>query len=480
MVEVEDQASKMVLREQTTLQVRSLVAEMEKPFENRLIQTEIFGNDNPPSLPSSRKKNVPIYGENKSCLANNLFHAVYKCRLKKIKYLLDNGFNINTKNDYGYNVLVAALHIENSTNRAKMFRCLLDRNADPFETDPKHNRDVLAWACLLGREEQVTLLLDTFIGEIDFYRKDNDGSTPLHLATIMGQTEIVRILVNEMIKYGTVVDVTDNLGLTPYLHAKRLGHGLIADILRTEGRASVGQSDLFSFKSAEQWREIGIKEKNEKARQKRLSEYHMAAINGNSRLLINMDKSEGFLVEAPTILLTGPSGHHKKHDTGPERKESIKTVRIMTPKSHVSLAQSEKSKRLRVQQDTDGTDPPVYGALSLIKLSPRGYIPKHFRHSQLDETKVAQYGHILSDLNLMMKYLSDEQTPSFRRPVPPPILKESLRKDTAQKKSTLAIIFGKGTKGKQSPTLSASGGKRKRREVGSGKSTKSKGSRTHK
>jgi transposase len=54
--------------------------------------------------------------------------------------MLDKGINVNTLNDYGYNVLIAALHISDPENRGKMFRYLINRNANPTFKDAKHGK----------------------------------------------------------------------------------------------------------------------------------------------------------------------------------------------------------------------------------------------------------------------------------------------------------------------------------------------------
>ena len=63
---------------------------------------------------------------------------------------------MNSRNDYGYSVLTAALHVDEDKRRDKLFRLLLDRGADPHFKDSTHSRSVLHWACVLGRTQQVS------------------------------------------------------------------------------------------------------------------------------------------------------------------------------------------------------------------------------------------------------------------------------------------------------------------------------------
>lgn len=76
-------------------------------------------------------------------------------RVKGTKFLLDHSVSVNSKNDYGFNVLIAALHIDDAKKRRKMFQLLMRSGADPFFKDATRGRSVLHWACMLGCHEQV-------------------------------------------------------------------------------------------------------------------------------------------------------------------------------------------------------------------------------------------------------------------------------------------------------------------------------------
>lgn len=464
----------MVFREETIIQVRSLVNKLEKEPtrpSSEVFETEFFRNASSQSVdvqPTQPK--IPAEHRNKSCLASGLFHNVYKGRLRKVKFLLDNGLNVNARNDYGYGVLVAALHIENDVKRRKMFHFLLEHKANPLQKDPKHERNALAWAAILGRDEQANILLESLIGELNFHEKDKEGMTALHLATQAGQTETVKALVREMNKYGMSVDVPDNLGLTPYLHAKRLGHGLIADILKVEGRACEGQGDKYSFKKADEWRHIGIKERNEEVRLHRDGLYERAAIAGSARMLMEFEGPGYEIISMPT--LKGRRTREKRskstNDVEGNEKDLPKAVRIICPKSQISMRASTDhrsfSKSSRQYMDTpDGS--PQLDTMSLIQMrEPRkGITPKQFRSSELDTNKVQEYNHIVGDLTTMMEYLSMQNSKSFRRSVPPvkAIVEESV---VAPKKSTLALLFGKNRRIRK-----ARSGRKSKETLGSGK-----------
>ena len=312
----------MVYREETRLQVTNLVAQLEKGSNSFPVEpvvksgsatgriTEAFQQTDvtparPVSLPSQKKS------QTRSCLGNSLFHAVYKCRYQKTKFLLERGFVANSKNDYGYNVLFAALQIESGPGRRRMFRLLLDYDVDPFELDHKYKRNTLHWAAKLGRKDEINILFDSYMGEFDFHQRDNEGMTPLHLATCSGYPDVVKTLVKEMVRYGTSVDVTDHLGLTPYLHAKRMGYEDIAEILRDDGKASASKADDFMFKKADEWREIGLKERSRNVLEKRMSN---AAIYGRMKIASNDAASDTQSVTSNKKVAFVPESIIKKHE----------------------------------------------------------------------------------------------------------------------------------------------------------------------
>lgn len=120
---------------------------------------------------------------------------------------------------------------------------------------------------------QVEDLLQELAGEVDLGDKDADGYTALHYAVMGGHLDLVRTLVEMHRRFGVSVDVADKLGLTPYLHAKRLGHREVAAHLQTMGHASQGHGDLL-FRSPREWSQIGKFE-----RQRALERHTRDAVN---------------------------------------------------------------------------------------------------------------------------------------------------------------------------------------------------------
>lgn len=452
----------MVLREETVIHVKSLVNQMEKAADLNHVK-EVVGsgtvNNKPPETfrPRSRTSSVSSRASGvdrvNACMANNLFHSAVKGRFRKVKLILDGGYKINSRNNYGYSVLVGALHIDCDEKRRKMFRYLISREADPKHKDSKHQRSVLSWAAILGRAEQVELLLEVLNGDHDLTDKDTEGMTVLHHATQGGHVIIVRRLVGEFRRYRLSVDVYDNLGLTPYLHAKRLGYKEITDILLKDGRACPGQSDSFTFRSAEEWSDIGQSLKEKQFNQKRKSNFERAAILGSSRLL----RSHYNLYETPMIHVTAP----KPEATADNDKTTYFIVKKDPPlrlqPQHVRenytappFSKSQPSKALvtdpRGARETSKSLPNQ--TLSLLSLTPGARLkePEKFHKSELDlskvDTKAMKHGHNVT-LGSFMKVLSEQKTSSYRPTIVENPQHLEIPRLRTKKDSTFASIFGK-------------------------------------
>ncbi len=105
-----------------------------------------------------------------------------------IEYLLDNGADINAKNNYGWTALIWA-----SRNGHKdIVKLLLDNNAD---INVQHNNGfkALIWASVNGYEDIVKLLLDN---SANINAKDKNGYTALIWASVNGHKDMVQLLLD--------------------------------------------------------------------------------------------------------------------------------------------------------------------------------------------------------------------------------------------------------------------------------------------
>ncbi|GFN96372.1 ankyrin repeat domain-containing protein 50 [Plakobranchus ocellatus] len=214
------------------------------------------GLDSAYSTANNYNNSLFQHDKQKMTMANSFFQAIIKGNVNKVRNQLNRGHNINTKNDYGMSPLVASLHIEDDSRRARMFYLLLEKGASYKARDTTHDRPALHWACVLGQTPEVQTLLEETAGDIKLSEKDGDGFTALHHAVKIGSLPIVQNLVNYHVRFGITVDLPDKMGLTPYIHARRLGYRDVANILREQGQASIGHGDNF-FRSPREWSMIG-------------------------------------------------------------------------------------------------------------------------------------------------------------------------------------------------------------------------------
>ena len=452
----------MVLREETMMQVKSKVSQMEKATDVEFVK-DFVGVPLRSSAPAAVPKRGSTAERMDACMANNLFHSVFKGRFRKVKLILDRGYNVNNSNNYGYSVLIAALHLEDEAKREKMFRYLINRRADITTKDPKHGRSVLSWAALLGRNEQVVVILQILNGDYDLREQDVDGMTCLHHATQSGHTDVVRTLAQEFRRFRLSVDIADKLGLTPYLHAKRLGYTEISSILQTEGRACPGQSDSYTFRSSNEWSEIGANIKQKQHLKQRMTNFEQAAIHGSSRLFRDFFNAE----TVPSVSVSVPE------DTSNPEKRTYWVVKNVPPKyrtenQHLNRSEEypelQRLNEIMRKQAAKSNPNPTF---SLLELTPgaKAISTNEFKQSEMDTTKLeqskptagqqhSQHHHHTSkassiqSLGAMMAALADQQTSSYRQTVQKSPVEEPVTPSRA-KRSTFSIIFGKDGEGKK-------------------------------
>ena len=170
-------------------------------------------------------------------MSHILYDAIVRGRFRQVQYLVNSGIPLDGTDSPCS--LVAALHIVNGRTRDRFFRFLLNSGADYNCFDGRTGRNVLSWACLLERTNEVKTLLSFAPGDIDMDARDFGGHAALHHSVSTGSVPLVRLLLKHLIKYGLSADVAAQNGLTPYQYAQKLGFRDIADVLRNEGFASM-------------------------------------------------------------------------------------------------------------------------------------------------------------------------------------------------------------------------------------------------
>lgn len=183
-----------------------------------------------------------------------LLKAVSAGRPRQVRLLLDSGVDPNDTDDLGQTPVIRAIFIEQPKNREKIVRMLLKRGAVVSQADVV-GRSALLWACLYGRETEVSLLLEYADLELDLNRSDINGQTALFHAACSGNAAVVKMMVHAMIKYELSVDVPDYCGITPLMQTIRLGFDICASILIHHGKARTGLGARYpeDFIKAEMW-----------------------------------------------------------------------------------------------------------------------------------------------------------------------------------------------------------------------------------
>ncbi|ESP03115.1 hypothetical protein LOTGIDRAFT_171719 [Lottia gigantea] len=371
--------------------------------------------------------------------ANSFYQNVRHGRLRYLKALLDRGVNVNCKNDFGENVLVAALRIDNDVKRRKAFKYLIKKGADIHFKDEKHGRSVLLWVCYFGRENELSVLLKEVGSELDIQEKDNQGSTCLHYATSMNSSTMVLALVKMFNRIRISVDIADGQGFTPYILARRLGHRDVANILLKQGNASPAQFDSKRFRTCREWSQYGKWERYSEVKTREMKEMAINKVRGDFKTA-----SEEF----PSSRSTSDSDQAASE---PEKIElpSLNIQKLSSAQQSVTPEDNvDGFKRLRTGSIT---------AMSLLDMTSldRGHLVRNFQRSEFDTTKSADYNKdIYGNLSSIMQILSQQNSTSFRKSVkeaPPPVhILEHI--ESKPKVSSLAIIMGKrknGVKRKQ-------------------------------
>lgn len=110
---------------------------------NRSLQTERLDHD----VTDAHMRNM----------TSSLFRAVVSGRMSRVRFLIGTaGVRSDVRNDLGQNLLVASLFASDNGQRRSMFNFLLKRCAvDCEKSDTTTGRDVITWAAILNRPEQV-------------------------------------------------------------------------------------------------------------------------------------------------------------------------------------------------------------------------------------------------------------------------------------------------------------------------------------
>ena len=307
------------------------------------------------------------------------------------------------------------------------------------------------------------------------------GMTALHYATIHGHLEIARLLVESMNKYRLSVDITDANGMTPYIHANRLGFYDIAELLVKQGHCSRNQFDNKLHRSVEDWVEIGMRERlnNIKCRRRRILEEYK--IMGRiPSLMIKKDRIPRSKLRLPAITLSGSDASSSDTPLLLDQTEDNELLdsseRVLTRgsgeltdqrqqrESKLTLPRLVHQRRGSASAMLDGqTNKSVETAFALLRIqakqNPDVSQAAHFHQTGGACDKGASFSGVVGNISSMMDVLSQQQSDSFRvvaKAVTPPPVKAVPVHQEKKKVSTLAILFGRNNRTKTKRRTTAS------------------------
>ena len=152
------------------------------------------------------------------------FHlAVCQGNLERVKSFVEEGNDVNTKDELGWSPLYWAA----SMGREEVAEFLIGKGAD-IDVEISNNRTLLHQAARSGAAKLVELLISK---GADSNARDKNDSTPLHSAAGVGHKNIVKFLITK----GADVKATEKSGNTPLHHAAGAGDRAIVELLIAKG-----------------------------------------------------------------------------------------------------------------------------------------------------------------------------------------------------------------------------------------------------
>lgn len=146
-----------------------------------------------------------------------------------LKFLVDNGFNLNMQDETGETLLLQSL----IANKTEIVEEVIKLGADVNVGSREGNITPLMLAVLKEDKKMVELLLKhgakpDAVASTD----DTQGITALHLAASKGNFHIVKLL----LKHGATPDKADSDGFNAFDIATKQGHDKLAEFLKTKAK----------------------------------------------------------------------------------------------------------------------------------------------------------------------------------------------------------------------------------------------------
>ena len=181
-----------------------------------------------------------------------LFDAIREEKPRIVRRLLASNLNPNMQGERNETPLFVACNIRNDRARKKIVELLLRKGADVNQQSISGRSPVMN-AILIDAIDTVSTLIDN---NCHINLVDCDGNNALCYAAMLGNTDIVRRLVQESSRRKLEIDHQNLRGLTALLIASQKGHIETAKILVMEGAASTTIRDLENFMNAHEWMKV--------------------------------------------------------------------------------------------------------------------------------------------------------------------------------------------------------------------------------
>lgn len=138
-----------------------------------------------------------------------LYQAIDKGKINAVKILLENGAEVNSRDDNGITPLIFSFIDD---NRYDIIEELIDYGAE-IEAEDDKERTALSYAASYDEEIEKFDLL--FKNGADINKSDKQGRTPLFYAVKENDLLVIRYLIEK----GAIVNLTDGYGRTPLFYA---------------------------------------------------------------------------------------------------------------------------------------------------------------------------------------------------------------------------------------------------------------------
>ena len=179
------------------------------------------------------------------------FDAIQLHHYTRVQLFLKNGLDPDLRDQQQRTLLMSAGSLVTEKAAVKFSNLLLKYEAR-IELQDENGLSALHYAVLNQHENLVASFLE-FAGNFDVNMKDSFGNTVLMLAVFTRNYDIVQSIVHVLRKYDLFVDISNCEGLTPLILATLIHDNEIVRCLIEVGKASTEIRDKHFRKSAKDW-----------------------------------------------------------------------------------------------------------------------------------------------------------------------------------------------------------------------------------